>query len=291
MNDETKQIPGDHYLFGLVGFLLRLIVVRPLLMIGLPVLVMVIAYLATGFLRPVYPGQANLQIGRIAGADIQTRNTIVERINSSAFKARVLQTLNPPPDQSNSLARDIFDGLSAQTNPFSDWVTINSRANTPDQLSKIIDAAVSLIQREHEKIETPAIEALRGQLKLAETDIANLSSLTQDLTRALSTETEKKVDETNNAELTGAHQRYSVLRVELMNANTALTEAATRRIKFSEQLSAAQSYSTHLLDGIYIGQQPVSPRRLVITAAAGAVAFFGCLLYVLIWLPKAAYRS
>jgi hypothetical protein len=291
MSDETRQIPGDHYLFGLVAFLLRLIASRFLLMIGLPVLVMAMAYVASGFLKPVYPGQANLQIGRIGGSEIQSRNTVVDRINSSPFKVHVLRALNEAAGQGSSFGQDAVDGLSAQTSQFSDWVTINSRAHTPEQLSKIISTTIGVIQGEHEKIKSSATESLRGQLALANADVANLSNLKQELIRALSTEPQKNADETNIAALLDARQRNALLRDQLLHTDAAMTEAATRQIKLSEQLSPVQTFSTHPLDDIYISSKPASPRRLTITAAAGAVAFFVCLLYVLIWLPKPAHRS
>jgi hypothetical protein len=291
MSDETRQIPADHYLFGLVAFLLKLIAGRLPLMVGLPALAVVIAYVATGFLKPVYTGQANLQIGRIAGTEIQNRNTVVDRINSSPFKAHVLQALNAAADQDNSFGEDTFDGLSAQTNQFSDWVTINSRANTPEKLSKIINATLNIIQLEHEKIESSATESLRGQLNAAKADIANLSNLKKELARTLSAELQKDVDETNIAARLDAHQRNALLRDQLLKIDRALTGAVTDQLKLGEQLSEVQTFSTHLLDNIYVGQKPVSPRRWTIAAAVGAAVFFGCLLCVLIWLPKTAHRS
>jgi hypothetical protein len=252
---------------------------------------MVIAYVATGFLKPVYPGQANLQIGRIGGTEIQNRNTVVDRINSSPFKAHVLQVLRAAPDQSSSFGQDISDGLSAQTSQFSEWVTINSRASTPEQLSKIIEATLSVIHGEHEKIAAPAVESLRSQLNLANADIANLSNLKQDLTSRLSIEAERKVDEGSIPALLDAHQRNSLLRDQLLLATQAMTDAVTRQIKLTEQLSPAQTFSTHLLDDIYVGRKPIAPRRRAITAGVGAVTFFGCLLYALFWLSKAPHRS
>src|ERR1700761_9174243 len=107
MSNETALVPGDYYLFGLAGFLVRLIARRWLLIVGVPVLAMAIAYVATGFLKPVYPAQANLQVGRIGGTEIQNRNTVVDRINSAPFKAHVLQVLQAAPDHGPQLEQEL----------------------------------------------------------------------------------------------------------------------------------------------------------------------------------------
>jgi hypothetical protein len=289
MSNETTPIPGDYYLFGMAGFLIRLIARRWLFILGLPVLAMALAYIATGFQKPVFPGQASLQIGKFGGTDIQSRNAVADRINSQPFKEHVLQALNAS-GQSNSIGPNIVNNLSAQTNQFSDYVTINARANTAEDITKVIQAAAGLIQSEHEKIAAPGIDSLRSQLDLAKADMARLSTVNQDLATGPATEPDKKASDADVPATLDLHQRDSVMRDQLLQVAQAMSDTGGRQIKLTEQLSPAETYPTHLLDNIYVGRAPISPRRGLITAAVGAAVFFACLLWALFRVQKVSDR-
>ena len=98
MSEDSGTISGDLYLGGLFTFFFWTIRRHLLLVIVLPLTVMAVIFFATRQLTPVYAAQLSVRIGKVDGAEVQSVQAVEVRINSEAFKTRVLHAMNLPPD-------------------------------------------------------------------------------------------------------------------------------------------------------------------------------------------------
>ena len=162
MNDERSLVSGDQYLSGLFMTLYRAIRAHVLLVASVTLTVMAIAFFAAQWLPPVYSAQANGRLGRVDGVEAMTPQAAIARMQSPAFKRRVLQSMNLPTDGDQS-AQLIFGSLTARPEA-SETLTISVRGLTEQQARQALDVSVRLLREEQASALEPFLADLKTQL-------------------------------------------------------------------------------------------------------------------------------
>src|SRR6266702_1898997 len=152
MDSKQGLISEDTYLGGVLAFFFQAVRKYFLLVILLPLAVAVLAYFSAQQLPPVYGAQASIRLGRVDGVAFLSPQAAAVRINSQAFKQRVLQATNVP--QRSDLARMIAAGLVAGPEA-AESVTLGAQASSTQQVQQVLEVTMKLLNEEQDKVGGP----------------------------------------------------------------------------------------------------------------------------------------
>jgi hypothetical protein len=290
MSEQRSLVSGDQYLAGLVIFFYQAVRKQLLLVILVPLAVMAITFFASQQLSPIYAGQASVRIGRVDGTEAISLQAAVARINSQAFKERVLRSMNLPTTGDDPPAQLIFGSLTARPET-SDSLVVSVRADSNEHLRQGLQVTVRLLNDEQEKIQGPVFEDLRAQLTVVDANIAKLSETRESLLAL----TKASIAQATPGAQPGGREPValqSVFLSDLVSRNEErLFNARTTRLALAARLNSWKTYPTTIVDDIFVSRTPIFPRSLLMTFFAGGVAFLGLLLYALLLGRKAVHPS
>jgi hypothetical protein len=278
MSVSPRMVPGDQYLSGLWMFLFRTIRANLFLIFLLPLASMLIAYVAALQMPTVYAAQGSVRIGRVDGAEAISLMGMVSRINSLAFKQRVVLGMNFPED--TRPARLIFSSLAARQET-TDAVGVRVQATTAQQARDILAAAVDLLNEEQRKIRDALEADIKEQLATSDATIASLLETRASLSALAKEESRDAPGDPASAMLRRVWLSDLVSRNEQR-----LVAARSERHVLSTRLGAWRTYPTALLDEPFVlpGFAIASP--LTIAIFTGAVVFLIFLLRAMLREPK-----
>jgi hypothetical protein len=281
MRGSPSMVPGDHYLSGLSMFLFRTIRTNLLLTVLLPLASMLIAYVAALQMPTVYTGQGSIRIGRVDGVDAISLMGMVSRINSLAFKQRVIQGMNVPAAEGTRRARLIFASLAARQET-TDAVAVSVQATTAQQARDVLGVAVNLLNEEQRKTRELLEADIKEQLATYDAAIASLLE-TREALAALTKEDSKEA----SGDPASAMLRRVWLSDLVSRNEQRLVTARTERHALSARLGAWRTYPTALVDEPFVSSGFAFARPLTIAIFTGAVVFLVFLLHAMLREPKA----
>ena len=285
MSIPPRMVPGDHYLSGLSMFLWRTIRTNRFLTVLLPLAAALIAYVAALQMPTVYTAQGSMRIGRVDGTEVIGVMGAVARINSLAFKRRVIQGMNFPAAESPRPAQLIFASLTARQET-ADSISVSVQATTAQQARDAVAVVVGLLNEDERKIREPLETDIKEQLTTNDTTIAVLLE-TKDSLAALAKEDPKGAsDDPQSAALRRVWLSDLVSRNEQQ-----LAAARSERHALSARLGAWRTYPTALLDELYISPGFALARPVTVAIIAGVVVFLVFLLRAMLREPKVVHRG
>lgn len=279
MDSKQGLMSEDRYLGELLAFFFQAVRKYLLMVILLPPVVAVLAYFLAQQLPPVYGAQASIRLGRADGVAILSPQAAAARINSKAFKQRVLQSINVP--LQSDLARTVAGGLVAGSEA-ADSVTLGAQASSAQQVRQVLEVTVQLLNEEQDKAGAPLVADIKEQLAASDAKISGLLQAQENLL--------KRVDpkETQSGDAASASFR-AIWLLDLVSRNEErLAGARVDRQGLVSRLGSWRNYPTTLTDGAFISAIPVSPRVVAIAAVAGMLTFLICILFALMRQPKNA---
>jgi hypothetical protein len=278
MSAEQSLISGDRYLGGLLVFLLQAVRKYLLLVILLPLVVMASAFFIARHLAPVYGVQAGIRIGRVDGAESLSPQAAASRINSLAFKQRVLQSMNIPSGD-GQLGRLVSAGLAARQET-SDVVAVGARGSTTQQVRQVLDITVQLLNEEQQRVGGPLLADIKEQLATSDANIASLLQARESLT------TLTKSLEVPTGDAAAASFRAVWLLDLVSRSELRLDAARAERRALASRLGSWRTYPSALVDGAFVTPVNVAPRAMAIAVVAGMLTLLICILFVLMRQPK-----
>jgi len=282
MSASPTAVPGDRYLIGLFTFFCRTIRANLFLTVLLPLAAMMIAYIAALQMPVVFTAQASIRIGRVDGAEATSLIGAVSRINSPAFKQRVVRGMNFPASEGARPAQLIFGSLAAKLETAPDTVSVSVQATSAQQARDIVAVAVALLNEEQRKIQGPLETDIKEQLATYDATISNLVE-TRDSLAALTKEDAKA--------MSGDPVLVSLRKVwlsDLVSRNEQrLAAARSERYALSARLGGWRTYPTAILDELFVSSGFAHGRPATIAIMAGAVVFLIFLFRAMLREPKA----
>jgi uncharacterized protein involved in exopolysaccharide biosynthesis len=170
----------------------------------------------------------------------------------------------------------VVDSLTARPET-SDTIALGLRGPTAQQLRQVVEATVTLMNEEVEKVRAPLVADINAQLAASDTNIARLLEAREtlsSLTKAMS------VSQSDDA--TSVILRRVWLSDMVSRNEQRLAEATAARQALAARLSTWRTYPTSIVDEVVVSQNPISPRPTMAMSLAAAIAFAAALVYALI---------
>lgn len=273
MSAEQSLISGNGYLGGLLGFSLQAVRNYLVMVIALPLLVTALAFVIARQLPPVYGAQASIRIGRVDGTDLLSPQAAASRINSQPFRQRMLQTIKLPREDYQSV------GVSARPET-SDTIVVGARASTTQQVQRILDVTVQLLNDEQERVAGPLLSDIKEQLASNDANIASLLQARDSLSGLA------KGLEAQSGDAASTSYRAVWLLDLSSRVEQRLTNARAERYALASRLGSWKTYPTAIVDGAFVSSAQVSPRTMAIAGIAGVLTLLGCILFALLRHPR-----
>jgi hypothetical protein len=282
MSVSPRMVPGDQYLSGLSMSFFRTIRANLFLTFLLPLASMLIAYVAALQMPAVYTAQGSVRAGRLDGAEVISLVSMVSRINSLAFKQRVVLEMNFPAAEGTRPALLTLTSLTARQET-ADAFGVSVQATTAQRARDALAAAVSLLNEEQRKIRDPLEADIKAQLAGYDATIAGLLE-TRDSLSALTKEDSRGA----SGDPASAMLRRVWLSDLVSRNEQRLAVARSERHTLSTRLGAWRTYPTALLDEPFVLPGFAFARPLTIAIVTGAVVFLIFFLRAMLREPKAA---
>lgn len=284
MSEDRGAISGDLYLGGLLTFFFWTIRRHLLLVIVPPLTVMAIVFSTALQLTPVYTAQVNVRIGKVDGAEARSVPAVGVRIDSPAFKTRVLDVMNLPPDDPSRPV--IFDSLATRPET-ADLMTISVNADSSERLRQALDTTVRLLKEEQERNQQSFSSNIQAQLSVVDANVSRLEEIQRSLLGIAKSSVTGTASDSQPSDPSSRTLGALLLSDLTARNGQALFDARIRREALAERISPWKTYPTAAVDDVYVSPTPVFPRPVRMTVIAGLVGLLAALLCALALSSKA----
>jgi len=226
-------------------------------------------------LSPTWEAVGVIQVGAVGQSSvgqgvqlIEPPVRAVERVRMRVFQDATLARLGIPLGDTDPLGSLYRSTIKIRQMQNTDFLELRLRAYSPEDARRWIQATVEQLADAHGRLAAPTLDRLQKQLAETEATLRRLRDLRE---VARSTTTLKR-------EIApGERFAESVYNSSLLIATeTEFRVNEDSRSVLLEQLSATRTYPTALVDKVFVGDQPVSPRTaLMITVATLFGLFIG----------------
>jgi hypothetical protein len=241
--------------------------------------VMVAVFLVSHMAPATYTTTASVRLARVDGAELRTPQATATQMNLRTFLARALDAAGVVPgrdDQDRSLILDSFSARSNAADSLALVVTAASEKLARDAL----EAAVSQLNKEQEKLRAPLLSELNAQLALVDANIGSLTRIRESLASG----------DSITPSAAGDPAALALRRVWLLDLTTRneerLAAANAERRGLTSRIGPTKTYPASLNDDVITVQ--LSPRPVRHAIFAGVIAMLVLLLYAMIRMPGPA---
>ncbi|QIO32751.1 hypothetical protein [Bradyrhizobium sp. 1(2017)] len=282
MSEVQRPISIAEYVGGLSAFLGRSVQKR-LSTIALGTLAVMLTVFLVSQVMPVrYTATASVRLARVDDDDLTTPQATATQMNLRTFQVRALHAAGlaaGPDDRDRKL---ILDSFNARPNT-AGTLTLVVTAAGEKQAGDALEAAVSQLNNEQEKLRAPLVSDIEARLALVDANIASLTRIRESLATSDSISPSAAGDP-----LALAWRRLWLLDLTTKNEESLAAANALRR-RLASRLGPANTYPASLSDDVIIVQ--ISPRPIRHAIFAGAIALLALLLYAMIRMPGPAPRG
>ena len=255
--------------------------------IGIPILCVLLAAVGVSMAKPKWEATAVIQIGQVGSSGVgQTIQLIepsvraIERMKMKSFEDTVLAKLQIPLDGGNSVAAIFKSSLSLKALGTTDLIQFKIRANSRDKAESWAQAVVDRLKDVHEKLTQPTIDRLRKQQTELKKQMQLIEAERSNLLETVSKTSERSGD--------GRFSTNLLLSNLLLQKNAELRDFEMRRLAVDEHLTSIRAFPTSLVDRIYVPENPVSPKKLLIVMLA---AVLGLILGIIVAFMRNYWQS
>lgn len=234
--------------------------------LGIPLIAMIGAFGITSQMKPQWEATGVMQIGQAGQTSqpIEPVARIVERMKLKTFPDNVLASVGVPLMDAPPRAALYRDSLKAKLLPSTDLIEIKVRGHSREEASANIEATVAYLRAIHDRMAAPATEVLQRQLARVELQIKNARAAMDGL---------RNTAELRQPSHSGDRFMANIeLASTMLRWDTELRGLEHAKATYEEQLNPSHTYPTSLFDKVFIGEGPVAPRKVRISALSGLVA-------------------
>lgn len=237
------------------------------LVLGIPAILMVLAVVISSRMTPVWEATAIFQVGRIGQNSPVTSQLIepipqvTERMGTQQFKIAAFASLNIY-DIKSRQANLYKESLKVKQLKTTDLIELKVRGFSPEEAKSTAEGTVRYLKGMHDAILNPTISSLNKRLTSANENINNTRSSLEKFRQAMQSKNIKTAD----------LHFWTLFSANLgQQLNAELKDSQQRKLNLEELLSPSLTYSTSLVNDVYVGKDPVSQRKLFNAMAAGGI--------------------
>jgi uncharacterized protein involved in exopolysaccharide biosynthesis len=240
------------------------------LILGLPVIGAVLAYfLVFVIFQPVWEASATLEVGRVGGAVAEPVVNVVTRIMLPSFAKGVESSGEIKPEELK-LASGYLKTIKATQIKGSELIELKLMASSPELARSLIKGSIVNLQRMQSEIMEVTIKRNKKQLELLTVELQEGKAETKLLYN--------KLFASHNWNSFDANLTATVLQ----NKTLDLRNMTQSKLALEEQLSPSRTYPARVVDDIYISENPVSPKKVLIIGLAILLGLFAGVVVALV---------
>ena len=264
---ETEHFEQDEIS---VRDLWRVLINQKKWVIGIPILCVLLAAVGVSMAKPKWEATAVIQIGQVGSSGVgQTIQLIepsvraIERMKIRSFGDAVLEKLQIPLEEGNSVAALFRSTLLLKALGTTDLIQVKIRANSRDKAESWAQAVVDRLKDVHEKLTQPTIDRLRKQQTELKKQMQLIEAERSNLLETVSKTSERSGD--------GRFSTNLLLSNLLLQKNAELRDFEMRSLAVDDQLTSIRAFPTSLVDRIYVPENPASPKKTSYCHVGGSV--------------------
>lgn len=244
------------------------------LLLALPVVVAVLAAVWVSMvLRPMWEASAVLEVGHIGQGQgqgqglVEPVTNVMTRIMLPSFAKGVLNNADIKSGELElDVARAFYGTLKVTQVKGAELIEIKLKGPSPEIAKNLIQGAIVNLQKVHSEMMAASIERNTKQLQILTADIQKVSAEIELLkNKLLVSHNWNAFDATLSA--TVWQGKSSELRSMIQS-----------KLALEEQLSPSRTYTTRVVDEIYVSEEPVSPNKRLIIGLAMLLGLFGAVV-------------
>lgn len=239
------------------------------LIVGLPIFGAISAAIfASIILQPTWEASAVLEIGQVGQAGqmlVEPAESVVTRMMLPSFANGAINSLDTKSGELFEL-KEFYKTLKVRQIKEGNLIEVKLRGPSAEKANDLIQSVVGNLQSIHAKMMAVTIERNKQQLQMLLDDIKKVSSETDLL--------KNKLFATHNWNAFDATLSATVLK----DKSAELRDLIQRKIILEEQLAPSRTYTTRVMDEVYISDAPVSPNKRLIISMAVFLGLFGAIV-------------
>lgn len=237
------------------------------LVFGLPILGAVSAAIfASYILHPTWEATAVLEVGKVNQTVVEPVSNVVTRLMLPSFTKGAINNSGIKTNELNAM-KGFYKTLKVNQVKGSELVEIKLRGPSAEKANDIIQSVIANLQKMHTEMMAVSVENNKKQLQILAEDIKKVSIET-DLLR-------NKLLATHNWNAFDATLSATILK----DKSAELREMTQRKLALEEQLTPSRTYTTRVVDAVYISEDPVSPNKPLIIGLAVLLGLFGAIVF------------
>ncbi len=246
------------------------------LIFGLPILGAIsAAVFASYILHPTWEASAVLEVGKVGQASqasqasqalVEPVSNVVTRMMLPSFAKGAINNTGIKTDELNAM-RGFYKTLKVNQIKGTELVEIKLRGPSAEKANDIIQSVIANLQKTHTEMMVASVENNKKQLQILAEDIKKVG-IEADLLR-------KKLLATHNWNAFDAALSATILK----DKSAELREMIKRKLALEEQLTPLHTYTTRVVDEVYVSEGPVSPNRPLIIGLAVLLGLFGAIVF------------
>jgi capsular polysaccharide biosynthesis protein len=266
MNKENRS--DEVSLFELFNVLRR----YKWLLLGLPFIAAVLTtFLVFFVLRPSWEASAVLEIGRVGQAGqagqaeqrfVEPVSNVVKRLTLPSFAKGAINFAGVKADELKAM-QGFYSTLKATQVAGTDLVEIKLRGPSPDAARNLILGCIGSLQKTHSEMMLGSIERNNKEVQILTEGIKKVGAETELLRKKLLAE--------HNWNAFDATLSATILK----DKASELRDMIQRKLMLEEQLSPLHTYTTKVVEEIFISDGPVSPKKPLLIGLAVLLGLLG----------------
>lgn len=218
-------------------------------------------------LPPRWEASALLEIGHVGQSGqaspipIEPIPNVVERMKLPSFARTAINYAGIESGELKAM-QDFYGSLKVVQAKHAELVEIKLKGPSPEMAKKLIQGAITSVQKVHGEMMSVSLDRSQKQLQLLVSEIQK-SEAEMDFLK-------QKLLSSHNWNTFDATLASSILQNKI-SEHRALIEA---KLALEEQLSPLRSYTTKVMDEIYVSELPVSPNKPLIIGVAIVLGLF-----------------
>ncbi len=237
------------------------------LLLGLPLVCAALAVLFIfAALRPSWEASAVLDVGHVGPVVVEPIGNAVTRMMLPSFAKGAINYAGIKSDELAAMQRFYSTLKSSQVNG-AELIEIKLRGPSAEMANNLIQGAIIKLQKVHNAMMAASIEKSTKQLLILTADIQKVSAETELLrNKLLASHNWNAFDATLSATL-------------LQGKSSELRSMIQSKLALEEQLSPSRTYTTRVVDEIYVSEEPVSPNKRLIIGLAMLLGLLGAVVF------------
>lgn len=224
------------------------------------------AIFASYILHPTWEASAVLEVGKVNQALVEPVSNVMTRLMLPSFAKGAINSSGIKTDELNAM-KGFYKTIKVTQVKGTELVEVKLRGPSAEKVNDIIQSIIANLQKMHTEMMAASIEKNKKQLQVLAEDIKK-ASIETDLLR-------KKLLATHNWNAFDATLSATILK----DKSAELREMIQRKLALEEQLTTSRTYTTRVVDEVYVSEGPVSPNRPLIIGLAVLLGLFGAIVF------------